>query len=63
MPRPKSYPKDRIQMQVRLPLPLNQRLEKEAARRVVSKTFLVERALVLALEEWENEESSLASSY
>lgn len=62
MARPKSYPADRIQMQVRLAPKLYDRLEKEAARRVVSKTFLVERALTQALEEWEDEQT-LASSY
>lgn len=55
MPRPKVYNKERIQMQVRLPAMVSKRLEKEAARRVVSKNFLVERAIAEALERWESE--------
>jgi predicted transcriptional regulator len=53
MPRAKTYRNERVQMQVRLPAPLLKRIEKEASKRVVSKTFLVERALVEALDRWE----------
>jgi predicted DNA-binding protein len=62
MPRPKTYDTERVQIQVRLPAPLLARLDKEANRRVVSKTLLVERALEISLDEWEDEKS-LASSY
>lgn len=62
MARPRTYDPDRVQIQVRLPASLLSRLEREANRRVVSKTLLVERALEISLDEWEDEKS-LASSY
>ena len=59
--RPQKYPQGRVQMQVRLPLKLRKRLQKEADRRYVSKALLVERALTESLERWEQEEWLVAS--
>lgn len=54
--RPQKYPEDRVQMQIRLPLKLRKRLQKEADRRYVSKCLLAERALIEGLDRWEKEE-------
>lgn len=55
MPRQKIYDGERIQIQVRLPEELGDRLDAEAERRMVSKTYLVERAIEMALPKWEKE--------
>jgi predicted transcriptional regulator len=55
MPRAKTYRNDRVQMQVRLPASLLKRVEKEATKRVISKTYLVERALSDLLDRWDAE--------
>ena len=54
--RPKVY-NERVQMQVRLAAAVNERLEIEAARRLVSKNLLVENAVLAALERWEADSS------
>jgi hypothetical protein len=59
--RPLKYNDARVQMQVRLPPKLRNRLQKEAARRAVSKTLLVERAIQESLDRWEQEERLVAS--
>jgi hypothetical protein len=46
----------RGQIQVRLPSALIQRLEEEADRRRVSKTFLVEQMILNALPRWEEQD-------
>jgi predicted DNA-binding protein len=55
MPRQKVYDGERVQIQVRLPAELSDRLEAESERRHVSKTYLVERAIELAMPKWEKE--------
>ena len=54
MPRDKVYD-ERVQLQVRFTPEDRERLEKEAARRGVSKNYLVERAVCEALDRWEKE--------
>lgn len=46
----------RGQVQIRLPQPLIDRLDDEAERRCVSKTFLVEQMLASSIERWEDQE-------
>ena len=48
----------RGQIQVRLPQPLIDRLDTEADRRRVSKTFLVEQILDANIARWEEQEIS-----
>jgi hypothetical protein len=48
--------KRRGQIQVRLPQPLIDRIDSEAERRRVSKTFLVEQILDTAIGKWEEQE-------
>jgi predicted transcriptional regulator len=55
MPRPKTVVNPRTQAQFRLSDELLARLDREADRRVVSKTLLVERALETALDAWEKD--------
>jgi predicted transcriptional regulator len=55
MPRSKVYPDKRIQTQIRLPPALYKRLDKEARRRGVSRTYLIERAIDASLPGWEKE--------
>jgi hypothetical protein len=55
MPRQKVYDNKRVQVQVRMPAKLRDRLNVESQRRFVSKTALVERALEMALLKWEKE--------
>lgn len=52
-PAPKANGADRGQIQVRLPQDLISRLDHEADRRRVSKTFLVEQMIATALPNWE----------
>jgi hypothetical protein len=47
---------DRGQIQVRLPQDLIDRLDVEAERRRVSKTFLVEQMITASLPKWEEQE-------
>lgn len=42
-------------MQIRIALGSRKRLEHEATRRLVSKNFLIERAVEEALDRWESE--------
>ena len=46
---------ERIQIQARISQALSDRLAKEAERRVVSKNFLIEKAVEIMLDEWEQE--------
>ena len=46
---------ERIQIQARISQILSDRLAREAERRVVSKNFLIEKAVEIMLEEWEQE--------
>lgn len=62
MPRAKTYRNDRVQMQVRLPAPLLKRVEKEATKRVISKTYLVERALNDLLDRWDAESALVTNA-
>jgi predicted transcriptional regulator len=63
MPRPKVYKNERIQIQIRLTTATRRRLEKQAAKRLVSKNLLAERAIEEALDRWEAEkESTLVTS-
>ena len=52
--RPKTD--DRSQIQVRLPQDLIDRLDVEAVRRRVSKTYVVEQMIASALPRWEENE-------
>jgi hypothetical protein len=47
---------DRGQIQVRLPQDLIDRLDVEAERRSVSKTFLVEKMIAASLPKWEEQD-------
>jgi hypothetical protein len=50
---------DRGQIQVRLPQDLIDRLDVEAERRRVSKTFLVEQMISSSLQRWEEQDISV----
>lgn len=58
VPVPVRNGADRGQIQVRLPQDLIERLDIEADRRRVSKTFLVEQMIAAALPNWEAQEIS-----
>jgi predicted HicB family RNase H-like nuclease len=57
MARPKIYDGERTQLQVRLSKVVSNRLTKESARRMVSKSMLVEQALVEMLPKWEKQKT------
>jgi predicted transcriptional regulator len=52
----------RVQMQIRLDPQLRRRLEEEAARRMLSKSLLAERAIAWALDKWESDELVTSNS-
>jgi hypothetical protein len=55
MARPTKYDEDRTQVQIRLTDSIRARLEKEAVRRRVSKTFLIEQMVIEQLPKWEKQ--------
>jgi hypothetical protein len=55
-PIPASNGSDRGQIQVRLPQDLIDRLDVEAVRRRVSKTYLVEQMVASSLPRWEEQD-------
>ena len=58
--RPRQYTEDRTQVQIRLTDSIRSRLEKEAVRRRVSKTFLIEQMVIEQLPKWEKQKISAA---
>lgn len=58
-PLPPTNRNDRGQIQVRLPQDLIERLDVEADRRRVSKTFLVEQMIANSLPKWEDQDISV----
>lgn len=46
---------DDVQLQIRIPFELRERLSAEALRRTVSVNLLAERALIQALDQWEEQ--------
>lgn len=55
MPRIKTYDEDRVQIQIRLPLEIRERLEEQALKRQMSKNLLMEVAIGEALDRWEKD--------
>jgi predicted HicB family RNase H-like nuclease len=49
---------DQVQIQIRLPRTLRERLHQEARRRAISVNFLAERAIANAIDQWEKEKVS-----
>jgi len=56
--RPKQYHEERSQVQIRLTDTVRARLEKEAVRRRVSKTYLIEQMVSEQLPKWEKQKIS-----
>jgi hypothetical protein len=62
MARPKQYPEDRIQAQIRFMPDVHARLRAQAEIRLVSVAYLVEQAVLAILPEWEAETKSMTKA-
>jgi hypothetical protein len=58
--RPRKYDEERKQFQTRFPLSLAERLEREADRRHISKTLVIEQLVAEGLPRWEKQKISAA---